>query len=92
MRPLGGHRRGAVLRPDELRGSGVSLGRRMPWRILPLLADGLGMTDAEIAERLDEPVAEVRQAARILYRMRKVDFILGYVVAVPSSAEGRRAA
>jgi hypothetical protein len=50
------------------------------------------MTDAEIAERLDESVAEVRQAARILYRMRKVDFILGYVVAVPSADEGRRAA
>ena len=26
MRPLGGHRRGAVLRPDELRGSGMSGG------------------------------------------------------------------
>jgi hypothetical protein len=50
------------------------------------------MTDAEIAERLDEPVGEVRQAARILYRMRKVDFILGFVVAVPSADEGRRPA
>jgi hypothetical protein len=73
-------------------GSRVSPGRRLPWRILPVLADGIGMTDAEIAERLNEPVGEVRQAAMILYRMRKVDFILGYVVAVPPAGEGRRAA
>ena len=70
----------------------MSPGRRLPWRILPLLADGLGMTDAEIAERLGVPVAEARQAARVLYRMRKADFILGYVDAAPSRAEGRRAA
>jgi len=77
---------------DELGGSRVIPGRRLPWRILPLLADGIGMTDAEIAEQLNESVVDVRQAARILYRMRKVDFILGYVVAVPSVGEGRRAA
>jgi hypothetical protein len=50
------------------------------------------MTDAEIAERLGESVADVRQAARVLYRMRKVDFVQGYVVAVPPAGEGRRSA
>ena len=61
-------------------------------RIIPLIATEIGMTDAEIAERLEVPLADVRQAARILYRQRRVDMCAGYVVAVPSRAEGRRAA
>ena len=64
----------------------------LAWRILSLVADEIGMTDAEIAERRAESAAEVRQAARILYRMRKVDFILFYAVAVPPAGEGRRSA
>ena len=61
-------------------------------RIIPLVGTEIGMTDAEIAERLDVPLADVRQAARILYRQRRIDMCAGYVVAVPSRAEGRRAA
>ena len=37
------------------------------------------------------PLADVRQAARILYRQRRIDMCAGYVVAVPSGAEGRPA-
>lgn len=61
-------------------------------RIVPLVAAEIGMTDTEIAERLEVPIADVRQAARILYRQRRVDMCAGYVVAVPSRAVGRRAA
>ena len=61
-------------------------------RILALLADDDGLADAELAERLGAPVADVRQAARILYRQRRIDMCAGYMVAVSSSTEGRRAA
>ena len=61
-------------------------------RILALLADEVGMSDAEIADRLGVPAADVRQAARVLYRQHKVDFISGYLVAIPPAGEGRRAA
>jgi len=61
-------------------------------RILALLGDDDGLADAEIAERLSTPVAEVRQAARILYGQHKVDFISGYLIAVPQQDEGRRPA
>lgn len=88
MRPLGGHRRGAVLRPVEPRGSGVSPDWPLMRHILALLSDEDGLADAELAE----PLTEVRQAARILYRQRRVDMCAGYMVAVPSRVEGRRAA
>lgn len=61
-------------------------------RILPLVTAELGMTDTEIAERLEVSLADVRQAARILYRQRRIDMCAGYVVASPPRAEGRRAA
>ncbi len=61
-------------------------------QIQSLFADNDGLADAEIAERLGVPLADVRQAARILYRQRRIDMCAGYMVAVPSSAEGRRAA
>jgi hypothetical protein len=60
--------------------------------ILSLLAGDDGLADAEIAERLGRPVVEIQQASRVLYRRHKVDFVQGYVVAVPSAGEGRRAA
>ena len=60
--------------------------------ILALLGDDDGLADAEIAERLGRPVADVRQASRVLYRQHKVDFVIGYLVAVPAASEGRRAA
>jgi hypothetical protein len=60
--------------------------------ILSLLADNDGLADAQVAEQLGVPLADVRQAARILYRQRRIDMCAGYVVAVPSRAEGRSAA
>jgi transcription initiation factor IIE alpha subunit len=61
-------------------------------RILALLADDDGLADTEIAEQLGAPLADVRQAARILCRQRRIDVCAGYVVTAPSRAEGRRAA
>jgi transcription initiation factor IIE alpha subunit len=61
-------------------------------RILSTLADDDGLADAEIAEQLGVPLADVRQAARILYRQRRIDMCAGYMVAAPSADEGRRAA
>ena len=43
-------------------------------RIIALLADDDGLADAEIAEQLGVPIADVRQAARILYRQRRTDY------------------
>jgi hypothetical protein len=60
--------------------------------ILSRLAGDDGLADAELAEQLDVPLGDVRQAARILYRQRRIDMYAGYVVAVLSSTEGRRAA
>jgi hypothetical protein len=60
--------------------------------VLSALAGDDGLADAELAEHLGAPLVEVRQAARILYRQRRIDMCAGYMVAVPSSAEGRRAA
>jgi transcription initiation factor IIE alpha subunit len=60
--------------------------------ILSALVDDDGLADAEIAERLGVSLVEVRQAARILYRQRRIDMCAGYMVAVPSNAKGRRAA
>jgi hypothetical protein len=61
-------------------------------RILGLLGDDDGLADAEIAERLGVPIADVRQAARILYRRHRTDFCQGFIVLAPQAGEGRRAA
>jgi hypothetical protein len=61
-------------------------------RILALLAEDDGLADAEIAERLNVPIADARQAARILYRQRRTDFCQGFIVLAPQAGEGRRAA
>jgi hypothetical protein len=61
-------------------------------RILGLLGDDDGLADAEIAERLGAPVADIRQAAKILYRQRRTDFCQGFIVLVPHPGEGWRAA
>ncbi len=60
--------------------------------ILSALADDDGLADAELADQTGAPLADVRQAARILYRQRRIDMCVGYMVAIPSSVEGRRAA
>ena len=51
-----------------------------------------GLTDFELAERLGVPVAEIRQAARVLYRQHRVDFCHGRVTLVPPKAANRGAA
>jgi transcription initiation factor IIE alpha subunit len=61
-------------------------------RILALLAEDDGLADAEIAERLSMPLADVQQAARILYRQRRTDFCQGFIVLAPRAGGGRRAA
>ena len=54
-------------RPGQRRGPDWPLIRH----ILALLGDEDGLADAEIAERLGVPAADVRQAARVLYRPRE---------------------
>lgn len=61
-------------------------------QILAVLADGDGLADTEIAGQLAVPIADIRQAARILYWQRRIDMCAGYVVVVPSRVEGGRAA
>jgi transcription initiation factor IIE alpha subunit len=61
-------------------------------RILVLLAGNGGLADAELAELTGATIAEVRQAARILYRQRRADFCWGYIVLPACAREGRRAA
>lgn len=65
---------------------------RLMRHILALLGAADGLADAEIAEQLGVPLADVQQAARILYRQRRIDMCAGYVVVVPSHAEGGSAA
>ncbi len=60
--------------------------------ILSRLAGDDGLAEAELAEQLGASLADVRQTARILHRQRRIDMCAGYMVTVPSSAEGRRAA
>jgi hypothetical protein len=65
---------------------------RLARQIEATLAAESGAAGAELAERTDATLADVRTAARALCRMRRADFIWGFVVAVPSADEGRRAA
>jgi hypothetical protein len=60
--------------------------------ILFLLADNDGLADAEIAELLGVPLADLQQAARILYHQRKLDRCWQYNLLPPRAGEGRRAA
>jgi hypothetical protein len=50
------------------------------------------LADAEIAELLGVPLADVQQAARILYHQRKLDRCWQYNILPPRAGEGRRAA
>jgi transcription initiation factor IIE alpha subunit len=70
----------------------VSLDWALMRQILSLLADNDGLADTEIAERLGAPLADVRQAARILYRQRKLDWSWSYNVLPARARERRRAA
>jgi hypothetical protein len=60
--------------------------------ILAELADNDGLTDPELAGRLCATVAEIRQAARILYHQRKLDRCWQYNVMPARARQGRRAA
>jgi hypothetical protein len=91
MPPLGRHRRREDVRPAEFGSGGMSPDWALMRHILTLLADDDGLADAEIAGRLDRSTADVRQAASVLYRQHKVDFVSGYLVTVPQR-QGRRAA
>jgi transcription initiation factor IIE alpha subunit len=61
-------------------------------RILIALHGDDGLTDFELAERPGVPTTEIRQAARVLYRQRRVDFCHGRVTLVPPKVTSRGAA
>ena len=61
-------------------------------RILIAVHADDGLTDFELAGRLGVPVAEIRQAARVLYRRHRVDFCHGRVTLVPPKAANGGAA
>jgi hypothetical protein len=92
MRPSLGRGASDVPEQDQFGGSGVSPDWALMRQILSLLAGNDGLADTEIADQLGASLADVRQAARILYRQRRIDMCVGYLVAVPSRTEGRRAA
>jgi hypothetical protein len=66
--------------------------RRLPRQIETILAAESGAADAEVAERTDATLADVRAAGRALYRMRRADFIWSTVVAIPQLTRGGGAA
>jgi hypothetical protein len=70
----------------------VTAGWALRKAILAEIGRDDGQTDEQLAERLSVPPADVRREARVLYRMRGLDFIWGYLVAVPPAGEGSRAA
>jgi hypothetical protein len=65
---------------------------RLARQIEGILAVESGMSLEELTERTGASYADVRTAARILYRMRKADFCWSFLTAVPAVAERRRAA
>jgi hypothetical protein len=64
---------------------------RLARRIQAILTAESGASFEELAERTGGAFADVRTAARVLYRMRRADFCWSFVTAVPSADEGRRA-
>ena len=97
MRPLGDHRRGAVLRPDELRDSGVSPAvaparLRLAGRAAQVIGENGALRDAELLAILACEPDELRAVIPIVIRWRKVDRFGDYLVAVPRQRQGRRSA
>jgi hypothetical protein len=66
------------------------------WRIVrqiqAILTAESGASFEELAERTGSTFADVRAAARVLYRMRCADFCWSFLTAVPTAGERRRAA
>jgi hypothetical protein len=77
-------------------GSGGCSMTRDQWRLArqidAILAAESGAADAEVAERTDATLADVRTAARVRYRMRRADFIWCTVVAISQLTRGGGAA
>jgi hypothetical protein len=64
---------------------------RLARQIQAILAVESGASFEELAERTGGAFADVRTAARALYRMRRADFCWSFLTAVPPAGEGRRA-
>lgn len=60
-------------------------------RVEAILRRDIGRTDHALTDMLGTGYSELRQAAAVLYRSRRVDRNREHLVAVPSR-EGRRAA
>jgi hypothetical protein len=65
---------------------------RLTRQIEAILTAESGASLAELTERTGGAFADVRTAARVLYRMRRADFCWSFLAAVPTAGEGRRAA
>ena len=61
-------------------------------QIEAILAAESGASLEELAERTGAAFADVRTAARVLYRKRRADFCWSFLTAVPRTDEERRAA
>jgi hypothetical protein len=65
---------------------------RLARRIQVIITAESGASFEELAERTGGTFADVRVAARALYRMRRADFCWSFLTAVPPARERRRAA
>lgn len=70
----------------------MSGARWLGHQILDIIATETGASFEDLAERTEASYAEVKAAVWSLYGMKRADLAWGYVVAVPSADEGRRAA
>jgi transcription initiation factor IIE alpha subunit len=81
------------VRPHQFRSRSTSPAQwRLTRQIQAILAVESGASFEELAERTGGTFADVRTAARALYRMRHADFRWSFLTAVPSADEGRREA
>ena len=65
---------------------------RIARQIQVILTAESGASFEELAERTGGTFADVRDTARVLYRMRRADFCWSFLTAVPAADVGRRAA
>jgi hypothetical protein len=65
---------------------------RLARQVQAIITAESGASFEELAERTGGTFADVRAAARALYRMRRADFCWSFLTAVPPADEGRRAA
>jgi hypothetical protein len=64
---------------------------RLARQIEAILASESGMSVADLSDRSDSTVADVRAVVRALYAMKRADFCHGYVTAAPLAVRGRLA-